>query len=165
MSKHKDDQPGPPLDSEDAPDDSSEPEQNRPDNDDQESLTEIQQVIESLPEETQQKLGRFFSIAVRSRHVGPLPRPSDFHQYEQIRPGSADDIMQMAKKEQNIQERSVKGRLRNEFFRISVAMVGVVGLCAIAVTAVVLNHPVVASISGVSGALLLVVRSILNRKD
>lgn len=59
-------------------------------------VDDTRRFLDQLPEEEQQKLVRLASLTASS-HQGPLPSPEAFGEYDRIRPGSADDIMQMAK--------------------------------------------------------------------
>ena len=127
--------------------------------------TEFQQILDQLPEEAQKRIVQLFSLTTASSHHGPLPSPGDFGEYDRVRPGSADDIMQMAKKEQEIKETVLSGRISNERRTISVALVGVIGLMIVSLAAIWHGQPVVASITGLASAALLAIRAIPRRKD
>lgn len=43
-----------------------------------------------------------------TRYEGPLPPPADLAQYEQVSPGFADRIIQMAEKEQSFRHEDIK---------------------------------------------------------
>ena len=170
MSKDDDDQsPSPQSDNEDTDSDegqSGDLVETVDDNNDDEALpAELEQVLGQLPEETRQKIGRIVSLTIASSHDGPLPRPRDYAAYNRIRPGSADDIMNMAIKEQEIKEAVLKGRMFNERFTISVAMVGVIGLISVAIVATFLGQLVVAGLTALASAAILAIRAMPRRKD
>ena len=62
---------------------------------------EIEELLDQLPEEAQQKIDRLVSLTAYS-HKGPIPSPADFAEYDRVRAGTADDIIQMSKDEQGI---------------------------------------------------------------
>lgn len=126
---------------------------------------EIEELLDQLPEEAQQKIVRLVSLTTAYSHHGPLPSPADFGEYDRIRPGSADDIMQMAKNEQDIKKAILSGRIFNERLTIAVAMVGVICLVAVSFAAIWQGQPVVASITALASAALLAIRAIPRRKD
>ena len=73
--------------------------------------------------------------------------------------------MRMAQKEQEIKEAVLKGRVSNERFTISVAMVGVVGLIGVTLLATWLGQLYVAALTGLASAVLLAIRAIPHRKE
>ena len=128
-----------------------------------------------LPEEGEEQLGRIISLTVASSQSGPLPRPEDFGLYDSVRPGSADDIMEMAKREQGIKETVLTGRVdnerlelqtkaSNEKFGIAVSMVAVVGLIAVALVSAWLGQMVLSGVFGISGAALAAIRGTGRRR-
>ena len=119
------------------------------------SPAEIEELLDQIPENARQKIFQIVSLTTASSHHGPLPRPDHFKQYERVRPGSADDIMHMAKKEQIIKEDALSGRLSNDRLLIWVAMVGVIGLMIVSLAALYLGQPIVATITGLASAALL----------
>ena len=82
---------------------------------------EIEELLDQLPEEAQQKIDRLVSLTAYS-HKGPIPSPADFAEYDRVRAGTADDIIQMSKDEQGIKKAALLG-LRT-FFSVLPAAAG-----------------------------------------
>lgn len=111
---------------------------------------EIRELLNELPERERDKVTKIASIMVSS-HAGPLPDTHDFEHYERVLPGTASEIVEMAKKEQTIKEAVLTGRVSNDRLRVSndrmlvwVLMVAVVGMIGVAGLAVWLKQPYVA---------------------
>lgn len=139
-----------------------------PSDGDKESLQpEIQKLIDEFPENKRRLVERLISLTVRGqyRYRAPLPPPQYFEDYDRIRPGTANDIVGMAKEEQEIKKTAIKGQVNNDRFAISVAFVGVVGLICVAGIAAYFGEMVLASITALSSAAIVAIRSITNRRD
>ena len=98
-----------------------------------------------------------------STYSAPIPPPDSVENFERIRPGSADDIFAMARKDQHIKETAIKGQLRNEGFTISVAFFGVVGLVVVTGITAFLGHVVVPLFTGISVAAILALKAVTRR--
>lgn len=161
MSNNNGNQPSSPPSNGDSQDKRKEGTGDNDGRDDPALPTELHQLLEHLPEKARQEIIQLVSYS----HHGPLPLPSDFGEYDRIRPGSADDIMGMAKEEQRIKESVLTGRIKNERLAVSVAMAGVIGLIIVSLVAIWQGQPVVASITAIASAALLAIRAIPRRKD
>jgi len=130
----------------------------------------LQELIQSLPEKNRARFTRLIrgislTTAVQTRRRGPLPSPDDFAEFERIRPGSADDIMEMAKTEQSIKKDAVRGQLRNEWFRIAVGLFASVGLVGATFWAIWLDQPIPASVAALSAVVIAAIRLANRSKD
>ena len=71
------------------------------------SSKELAEYLANLPEDKRKEILDGLNViqtfsSLETAYSGPLPPPKDFGYYDQIRPGSADDIIEMAKTEQKI---------------------------------------------------------------
>ena len=126
---------------------------------------EVREALKNLPEKDREIVSRIVSLSVTSssKYSAPIPPPDYVAEYERIRPGSADDIFGMARKEQEIKETAIKGQLRNEGFTISVAFVGVLGLVVVTGITAVFGQLVVPLITGLSAAAVLALKAVIGR--
>lgn len=124
---------------------------------------EVKEALEILPEKEREIVQHIFSRRSTSSYSAPIPPPSYVAEYERIRPGSADDIFGMARKEQEIKETAIKGQLRNEGFTISVAFVGVLGLVVVTGITATMGQLVVPLITGLSAAAVLALKAVIGR--
>lgn len=61
----------------------------------------LEEALDGLPEDRQDKIRRIVSVAQRSSSFrGPLPHPSHFEGYNNVLPGAAERILAMAEKQQ-----------------------------------------------------------------
>ena len=73
--------------------------------------------------------------------------------------------MEMAKREQDIREKAVDGRIKNDRRIINVALFGVLGLTAATIVAIWLENSWIAALTVLSHAVVLIVRSLPRHKD
>lgn len=85
------------------------------------------------------------------RFSGPLPRPEDFEKYEQVRPGTAGDIVAMAKRGQEIYAKGQDGLIVNDRWRIAVATLIGLALIAAAIIVAFWDLPIVSALFGLAG--------------
>ena len=139
----------------------------QPGDDDENLPPEIQELLNQFPESERGLVRRLISLTVRRefQYQAPLPPPQYFEDYDRVRPGTADDIIEMVKEEQNIKKTAIKGQVHNDRFAISVAFVGVTGLIVVAGVAAYFGEMVLASITALSSAAIVAIRSITNRRD
>ena len=146
--------------------DDSEPNKDIDESEDQvEVPAEVRAALEKLPKRDREIVRSIFSLSVTStsRYSSPVPPPEIVAEYERLRPGSADDLFGMARKEQEIKDTAIKGQLRNERFTISIAFVGVVGLVAVTGITAVFGQLVVPLITGLSAAAVLAIKAVIGR--
>lgn len=126
----------------------------------------LQPILNRLPEEEKNQLLHVFSMTTSTHlRTGPLPSSDEYREYEDTRPGSANDIMEMAKKEQDFSHEMGKGQLRNDAFRISVGFTAVVGLVLATLFAIWQDQAVTAGFIAVTAVVATVLRSGSRRKD
>ena len=108
--------------------------------DDSRLPAEIRGFLEDLPDDRKRKLSRYLvSLRVTSSWQAPLPRPRDFADYERVRPGTAEDIIQMAKSGRRAMDDALGARIKNERLMVWVAVLIVVGLIGVSTTALILG--------------------------
>lgn len=61
----------------------------------------LEQALDGLPEDRQNKIRRIVAVAQESSFAGPLPHPSHFEGYNKVLPGAAERILAMAEKQQD----------------------------------------------------------------
>jgi uncharacterized membrane protein len=89
---------------------------------------------------------------------GPLPPPPMLADYESILPGTADRVLSMAEKEQEIRSRDNKSIIFNDTLRILGSIFVSVGLVAGAIGCAYLGFPNVAIALAATGAVPQVIR-------
>ena len=94
----------------------------------------------------------------------PMPLPEHFAEYERIAPGTAERIVRMAEREQEIRATTMEGSVKNERRRIDGAILLGVGILAISGYATYLNEPVIAVPLGLAGIATLVLRWLFTGK-
>lgn len=65
------------------------------------SPSEVEEVLESLPEQKQQIIKAAMYAVEKHSFSGPLPRPEDFAKYKDTLPDAPERILAMAEKQQN----------------------------------------------------------------
>ena len=61
----------------------------------------LEQALDGLPEDRQNKIRRIVAVAQESSFAGPLPHPSHFEGYNKVLPGAAERILAMAERQQD----------------------------------------------------------------
>lgn len=109
---------------------------------DKPSLSDPEQVLEQLQKDLVKGgvrrdeavvLARQVISYVSSYHSGPLPSVRTFAGYEEICPGAARDILDMAKNDQAHRARMEKGMLRGDIFLQSFAIAAAFGIICVMV--------------------------------
>lgn len=126
---------------------------------------EIQVILEKLPPEHRERVGQLITLTVATSYSGLMPPAPMAERYERMRPGTIDDFVDMARQEQETKRSVLMGRMHNERLTVLVAGIGVVGLAAVAIVAVLAGQPYVAGLTGLASAVLLAVRALPRRKD
>lgn len=65
----------------------------------------LEQALDGLPEDRQNKIRRIVAVAQESSFAGPLPHPSHFEGYNKVLPGAAERILAMAERQQAMAEK------------------------------------------------------------
>ena len=65
----------------------------------------LEQALDGLPEDRQNKIRRIVTVARESSFTGPLPLPSHFAEYNKVLPGAAERILAMAERQQAMAEK------------------------------------------------------------
>lgn len=112
-------------------------------------------------------------VTTSTIHSGPLPLVGDFAGYEQICPGAARDILDMAKNDQRHQQRMELAQLRSEVFLKSLAIFVAFGIILVmiagAIYAAKIGHEnlgiTIASGSGLALVAGVIARIFLGRKE
>lgn len=65
----------------------------------------LEQALDGLPEDRQNKIRRIIAVAQESSFAGPLPHPSHFEGYDKVLPGAAERILAMAERQQAMAEK------------------------------------------------------------
>ena len=130
---------------------------------------EIQVILEELPPELRDRVGQLITLSVATSYSGLMPPAQMAERYERLRPGTIDDFVDMAREEQGTKRSVLMGRMHNERLTVLVAGVGVLGLTAVAIVAVLAGQPyvagLVAGLTGLASAVLLAARALPRRKD
>ena len=65
----------------------------------------LEEALDGLPEDRQNKIRRIVTVAQESSFTGPLPLPSHFEGYNKVLPGAAERILAMAERQQAMAEK------------------------------------------------------------
>lgn len=110
-------------------------------------------------------------IKEQSFFSGPLPPPELFEQYEQILPGSANRILEMAEKEQNIRKERINSLLSIGKLRIcgsiAISVILILGFIMAGIYCAKIGQPIVGGVLGGLGVFPMIMRIIelLIRKE
>ena len=132
----------------------------------EQDLGDLIEQIESLPTDEQAKLRPALGAIIKLErtftkfHAGPLPSSDTLREYEEIYPGAAKMIFEMANRESTTKELLVKGTVINERWKILGSISGYLGVLVIAGLATFLESETIAITLGVSGVFALVVRTL-----
>ena len=110
----------------------------------------LDQVLENLPEEKQAEVVQLL-VQQSAFFAGPLPPPEVLHGYEEILPGSADRVVQLAENEQQARQRDNRHILGNDSFRIAGSVVVSLALIAAGVFCGYIDQPWLGGVLGTSG--------------
>ena len=116
----------------------------------------LEQLLADLPDEKKQEITEYLFV-----HQGPLPTTEAFREYNQIVPGAALRILEMAEKEQEIRATDTRAFRANERVIIFGAILFGVLLLIVAGGAVYMGYTGVAIIFGIIAPILSFARFIL----
>lgn len=120
-----------------------------------------------LRPEKQNEAVRVIQTVMRKLHIGPLPAPEDFQQYEDTCPGSSGRILTMAEKNQDHRHAMERDHLRFEY-RLQargqhLAITALIFMLAVIAFALWVGQPIAAGVLG--GATILGVVSMFLGRD
>ena len=131
----------------------------------------VKEVLSKLPEDFPEETRNEIVTLISGSYSGPLPPPEMFGKYEEIHPGSADRIMTMAEKEQNMRDSGNCGFISNDRLRIwGSIIVGFAVPLALVVGAVYcasIGQPVLGGLFGISGIapiILAAIRALMEKQ-
>ena len=127
-------------------------------------LDQIKVLIENLPPQERLEAIELVRSTTLS-HSGPLPAPQDFREYDQVLPGSAERILSMAEKEQQIRESDTNHFFRNQRWHIISAGFVALGLVVVSGIAAWHGNVAIALPLGLVGLGTLVARLIYEWKS
>ncbi len=129
----------------------------------------INEVLSKVPEDIRGQV--LTIIKEQSFFSGPLPPPELFKQYEEILPGSANRIMEMAEKEQDIRKENITslisiGRLQI-WGSMAISLVLILGFIGAGIYCAKIGQPIVGGVLGGLGIVPMIMRIIelLTRKE
>ncbi|ARJ69395.1 DUF2335 domain-containing protein [Paracoccus contaminans] len=123
----------------------------------------VDELIDRLPPDTPKEL-----IAVLERtavHSGPIPSPDALRGYEQVYPGAAHRIFDMAEREQQIRCDDNKHVNWNDTFKIAASVVVSLGLVGAGLTCAFIDQPWLGGVLGTSGIVSGIIQAYLRRGD
>ncbi|MCY4260930.1 MAG: DUF2335 domain-containing protein [Rhodobacteraceae bacterium] len=133
-------------------------------NSEKQNTTAPSQITVEIPEGTE-PTDAVAIVAQKIAFSGPIPPPSMLKDYDDISPGLADRIVGIAEKEQSIRDKSNSRSLWNDFVRVSGSVIVSLALCAIAAFGLFLGYPWAAIAIGISGAIPIVVKAFMDRRE
>ncbi len=122
--------------------------------------------VSSESETLDDDINQATELVQQSAHFsGPIPPPNAMAKYEEVLPGSADRIMAMAEKEQNLREKKVNGTIGIARLRIGASFIVSVLLIAAGVYCAILGQPLLGGVLGISGLVAAIFRRFLPPKE
>lgn len=131
------------------------------------SPKEMVELINHLPDAQREQVteGLMRTLRIERTFIGPLPPPEDFAKYEQVMPGTADRILAMAEKEQQIRADGQDKILANDKRRINGAALLGIALIVVAGIATWQGYIGIALPLGLSGVISALLRQLLVWRD
>ena len=122
--------------------------------------------VSSESETLDDDINQATELVQQSAHFsGPIPSPNAMAKYEEVLPGSADRIMAMAEKEQNLREKSIMGAVWVEKVKTSGSVLVSVLLIAAGVYCAILGQPFLGGVFGTAGLIAAIFRRFLPSKE
>ena len=121
--------------------------------------SDIAEVLGNLPPEDRKAIMNMVSFS------GPLPTPEMFKAYEDVLPGTGQEIVQFAKEEQKIRKNDNRHSLSNDSLRVLGSIAVSLALIAAAVYCGVIGQPWLGGVLGTSGTVAAIMSKAIGTRQ